>query len=287
MPPIRVDSTGDVELHMLFGRRSMHDAVAAVKSFYRFASHRYPLVVHEDGSLTASDARFLGQQLPGLRIIPRSEADVRVGAELRRANLPRCAELRQKLVLSLKYFDLQLYAAGKSVLYLDSDVLFHRSPIELQTALGTAPSAWVDRYNVDINTAYTWPAADMLRVTGVTVPPRINSGLMCVRRETIDWTLAEECLSLGLPPSAIHFAEQTLWAIDLAHRGARPLAPEYDVCFRNVWTGSDYAAWLRTAVGYSNVVSQHYCGGEAQRDYFYRHVLGEADDVASPDDARD
>jgi hypothetical protein len=239
----------------------------------RFSTEPMALVVHDDGTLTDDDRATLDAHLPGLRVIGRRQADDEVGVALRDAGLVRCAALRDRHAFALKLFDLRHYAIGRAVLYLDTDILIHRAPVELFAALNAPLDAWMDRYNEDIHTMYAWPEATLLAHTGVAVPPRFNAGLLCLRRERHEWDLLEHCLALPMTQEGAYYAEQTLNALDCARHGAAPLPPEYDVSFRHVWRAGDYARWLRHAPGGQEVVSQHYCGGMYRRLHFYRHFI--------------
>jgi hypothetical protein len=268
-----VEAEGAVRVHTLTGHDALPGAVAALKSFCLAAEARFPLVVHDDGTLTRADGRLVAAHLPGARLVPRAEADARVIPALRRAGFTRCARYRAAQVLALKYFDVQMDAAEGTVVYIDSDVLFFRRPDALLDALAVPDEGWRYRYNADVATggAYDWYAWDprLLRAaTGTAIAPRANTGVVCLRRPAPDWSLAERCLAL---PRAhgLHYAEQGLYALEFARGGAEPLPPDYDVAFRHARRGAG-AEWLREAEGGHLGVSQHYCGGALQKTHFFR-----------------
>lgn len=262
------------QLHALTGRRGIFDLIATFKSFYRFAPVRHPLVVHDDGSLIDADLRLLDAHLPGVSVLRRSDADRRVIPILKASGFTKLITLREKLVFTLKLIDLRVYAEGRPSLYLDSDILFHRPPHLLFEMLAGATEPWLDRYNEDIMSSYAWTPEQIKRVADVTVHPGVNAGMVCLRRPeyAADLELFETCLTLETPPDRFYYVEQTLNAIDLSAHGAEALPPDYDVCFRCVVRGH-YDTWLRTGEGGHQVTSQHYCGGWAQRRYFYRHFI--------------
>lgn len=271
-PPLAVDRTGDVQVRTFFGRTSILEGVAALKSFYRFAPRRYPLFVHEDGSLTRDDAVFLERHFPGVRVVDRVTADREVVAYLKQQGLEKCAGLRQSFILSLKFFDLPFYGLGKRLLYMDSDVLFLQRPTALIEALETADSGWQDRFALDIHTYYSWSIEAIEQALRIRILPLVNSGLLALRRTSLDWSLAETCLSIRQLPDSAHYREQSLFAVDLSRSGAVALPADYDVCFRHTWR-DHYDTWLLKAASGHEVVSQHYCGSPRQRSHFYRHFV--------------
>jgi len=269
--PVPVPASSDAEVHVLFGHSRVLSAIATLKSLYRFLPTPYALVVHDDGSLTSSDRALVEAHFPGFRLIPRAVADQEVLGELRRRDLMRCARLREELIFALKLFDLQFYGQGRALLYVDTDILFLHEPTELISALSKSPDEWVDRYNEDIHSGYAWPAEEIQRHTSISMLPCINAGMLCIRRDELDWEFYEQCLAMpGL--RAQYYAEQTLNAIDISRRGGMPLPPEYDVAFRYAHRG-DYSQWLARAPNAHEVITQHYCGSQVHVAYYFEHYV--------------
>ena len=258
--PMAVGSAGDVSIHMLVDREHVPDAIASLKSFYRFAPEPYPVTIHDDGSFGAREHQLLGSHLPGVRIVRRALADEVVIAELARRGLERCRALRQSgHVLALKLFDIPLYAGDAKLLLLDSDVLFFERPEELLAALARPASAWEDRYNEDAGDGfYTFDVEEVERRTNVRLVRRFNSGLTCLQRDAASWEHFERWLSLPTLPDRGWFLEQTLTAMESSRRGARALPPEYDVHCRQARRGG-------------RTVSGHYCG--TSRRLFYPNFV--------------
>ena len=272
--PLPLERETGAQLHALTGRRGLADVIGAFESFYRFAPTRHPLLVHDDGSLTDADVALVHRHLPGARVVRRAEADRRVAPLLEAAGLRRCIDLRARLPFALKLIDLRVYAEGRPALYFDGDVLFHRSPELVHRMLANQNAPWVDRYNEDVVSSYAWTPEQVANSIGVRLRPQVNAGLVCVRRPDYaeDFELFENCLALETPPDLFYYTEQTLNAIELTRRGAEPLPPDYDVCFRHAARG-DYDDWLKRAEGGEQVTSQHYCGGWAQRRFYYHHFI--------------
>src|SRR4051812_25583482 len=66
---------GAAEIHTLFGHATVLEAIATMKSLYRYLPRALPLVMHEDGSLTEKDEALVDKHLPGATIVRRSKAD--------------------------------------------------------------------------------------------------------------------------------------------------------------------------------------------------------------------
>jgi hypothetical protein len=253
--PLTVGSGGPAEVHMLCSHRSIWEGIAALKSFYRFGQSRYPLVFHGDGSLRRRDIELIETHLPGVRVVPRKEADARVEGHLVERGLESCLRLRRAQKYQLKLFDFAVYADGKPFLQMDSDVLFLRPPHEVFAALEVPAAQWVDRYNVDCGTYYTWSAEEVKRRLNVELIPQINVGLMCLKRDVSCFEFYEHCLkAMPVEGARTYFYEQTLTALESSRRGAQALPAAYDVADRLESTGAQ-------------VISQHYCSKYRPRFY--------------------
>ena len=261
-PAIHLPQHGEAEIRTLCGHRRVYEAIGSFKSLLRFLPAPLPVVIHDDGTLTAEDRRLFEAHLPGVQIVARPEADERVEKALGDRGLHRCIALRRRYVYSMKLFDLQLYAAGARVLYMDTDVLFHAEPTELIASLLAPENEWVDRFNMDFQQSYTWSSEQIRAHTGIEVFPRLNSGLLSFQRPELPWALYEYCLEMPHRPEEVgtpsYLVEQSLAAIEFGGRGAQPLPPEYDVGLRQFWQGLP-------------VISEHYCGGSHRSIVYYPH----------------
>jgi hypothetical protein len=275
-PPIRLGTMGEVEVRTLSGHGRVAETVAMLKALYRFVPHSWPALVHDDGTLDRSDVMRLTAHFPNIRVLSRVEADAIIGPELAARRLPRCLSLRESTVFGLKLFDLMYFAFGKRILYIDSDIVIERRPDTLLEALAAPDDEWKDRYNQDVKSSYVW-RSDAIRIhAGVEPLPMVNSGLLCLRIDSLDWELFEHCLEL---PERGWWVEQSLYAIYLAKRGAEPLPPEYDVCFRHAWEGEPRTACLAERRRGRAVVSQHYCGADPYRVLMYERLMEALDDA--------
>ena len=118
------------------------------KKFYHFSGVRYPLHIH-DGGLLDANVRALLEHFPHAKFVSRADADREVEAALTRLRAPRSLEYRRRSALGLKLFDVFLLSHARTVLSIDSDILFFRRPDELIGSEG-GPNL----YNKDANYYY-------------------------------------------------------------------------------------------------------------------------------------
>lgn len=225
-PPVETDLCGPVEIHVLTSQNDCLNVFWALKSFYVYSDRRYPLCIHDDGTLDTEAMETLARHFPHARIIPREQADREVFPGLEA--YPRCAELRRTNTLSLKVFDFRHYLDSERLLLLDSDVLFFAKPTELLRRL--EDSGWRrNSVNEDIEDAYTVDPRTVREHCGFALCPRFNSGLGIIHKASLQLDWIEEFL--GLPGITGHFwrIEQTLLALCSSRFGVELLPPEYRV----------------------------------------------------------
>ena len=89
-PPVRELDDPTCEIHVLTSRQDWLNLVWALKSFYWASGRKYPLCIHDDGSLGATDRDTLRRHFPYARIVDRAGADARMKTLLKNhCALPR------------------------------------------------------------------------------------------------------------------------------------------------------------------------------------------------------
>jgi hypothetical protein len=201
-PPISVATDADIEVHMLLCHRHVSMGLQGLKSFFRFTPATIALVVHDDGTLDASDRSVLQRHLPGIRFIDVPEAAATIDGELARLGLERCREFRRTFVLARKVFDFQFYSAGRGMLHLDADVIFLERPTELLKRLASTDPRAPMRFNLDTDDRYCWTDEQIRGVVGFAPTPRLNSGLIAMRYTSATARDVEPRRAVPYPPSA-------------------------------------------------------------------------------------
>jgi hypothetical protein len=216
-----------VPVHMLVSSKTWQMGVLALLSFEYFTGRRWRIFLHEDGSIDDRIRRLVERKLPGVRFVPRKEADERVAVLLR--DHPACLRNRGRHNLFLKYFDPLAFAGSDRYIVLDSDLFFFARPAEILQWVDEAQDATY--YNQDTKEVYALGRAPIEKVMGFSLWDRFNSGLVLIPRASVSLDLAEKLLST-FEASAPHpqFFEQTLHALQASAYGkGGPLPPTYEI----------------------------------------------------------
>ena len=72
LAPIPVPSTGSPEVRLFLGHAGVRGALASAYSFLRYRA--FPLIVHEDGTLTGEDWRRIVTLFPGAQLVEARQA---------------------------------------------------------------------------------------------------------------------------------------------------------------------------------------------------------------------
>ena len=231
-PPVECGDELDLEIHLLTCHRDLLDALWCLKTYYHFSDTRPALVVHDDGTLRSSDFATLLQHFPGCRIIRRADADAEL-TEFLSAH-PHCLRfrLRRDFYCALKLFDAFHHARADRLLLLDSDLLFFRRPVELLQHVAADRPCFLRDYQ----DAYAMPRGALEATFEMAVEPRVNAGLMFLRRrqyaDNLDFFESYFRRLTTDEPKDVNRHEQTLHAILLSKYGAAPLSDGYQISDR-------------------------------------------------------
>jgi len=187
-PPVFTSSSGAEEVRVLTWKRDWINLTWALKSFYMFSGARLPLYIH-DGGLRAEDQAALLAHFPKAFLVSRTDADSRVENILQSRGLSRCLLYRRRNPTTLKLLDFFLLSSARTIVSIDSDIIFFRRPSELID--GCCPP---NRYNRDESYFYTLSLEELKHRFGFLPVSHINSGLSRLSRESIDFNAVETCL---------------------------------------------------------------------------------------------
>ncbi len=221
-----VASGTPVEVHLMCYRLDHLAAIWALKSFYRAAGARLPLVIHLQGHTPARVRRRLEHHFPAARVISQHEADREVEAALTKLRLHRLCRTRRNNPMIMKLTDFVLIGSSVHVLALDSDVLFFERPHELLQA-GTDPMRETV-FMHDLASSYNVSDTEAREQFGITLVPRINCGVMLFARGADVAGLGSKRGRNGhLPARALSPVVRKRWRTrrrgDAALRGRQPL----------------------------------------------------------------
>lgn len=199
-----------VSVHMLVSSQTWDAGILAAISFENFSGRRWPLFIHEDGSVTKIQQAIIQKTLPGVRFVPRTEAEERMARHL--AKHPKSLSNRNRHNLFLKFFDFPAYAPYERFVVLDSDVIFFKRPGEILD--------WVDAgkeecwFNEDTKEKYCIPRPQIEEQLRMKIWERVNTGICLMPKSAISLELGERLIT-AFETSAHHpqFFEQTLYAL--------------------------------------------------------------------------
>lgn len=237
----------------LTGRRYWYQTAFCLRSLALASGRPLAPRVLDDGSLTPEQVAVLRRICPALTVEGGAEIEARLDEFLPVARFPALRARRREFPLLRKLTDPHAGRAGWRLL-LDSDLLFFRRPDAL-LAWWNAPAAPLRAE--DLDNAYGYPLALLDELAGRAVPRRVNTGLLGLRSEEIDWERLEhwcrELLARGGPQ---YYQEQALAALHLAGRDCVVPAPD------------DYVLLPRPPEALACRAVMHHYVAESKRWYF-------------------
>jgi hypothetical protein len=191
--------------------------------------------------------RRLRTHFPDAQIIEQPEADEKVTLALSATKYPRLLEARRHSPFMMKLIDPAVLARGERIVILDSDVLFFRPPVELQTYVEReSGDAWL--FQRDPESTYNITAEEAASSFGIRLPERVNSGIAVFPRSLVDFALCERLLEHPKVRQLSGWIEQTLFALCAGTRGAVK------------YLSSDYMISLERGLNYDAMTARHYAG---------------------------
>ena len=190
-PSVHPSGSTPVSVWFMTGARHWHQT-AFCAWLQRHLS--VPLRVHliDDGTLTARHEHRLKELFPLTEVSSRDECNARIAALLPVERYPRIHAWRGLQLLFRKLTDLH---AGSTQwrLFLDSDMLFYRRPDELLSWWET-PDRCI--FQTDCWESYGYSRALTEKLTGQTLPARVNIGIFSLNGSLIDWDEVERWLGV-------------------------------------------------------------------------------------------
>lgn len=244
----------EIPVHLLTGAQDWQLAGWMLASFVHTTQRDWPIVLHDDGTLSLEATTFFIAHFPRLKVWPHAQANARMQPLL--AGHPHCAAYRARHPLGLKIFDMPALTPGDRFIVLDSDLLFFRPPTEiLAWADSGARACWFNQDAADTSLV----TAEEARTLGVDLWPAVNSGLGLLVRDAFDLAFCERALAeTGIEEGHIWRIEQSLFALCASRFGVGGLLPRsYEVSLGN-WAAP-------------HAIARHYVG--AVRDRFYGEGL--------------
>lgn len=215
LPLLPVFGGPPLELHVLTGGRFWYQTAFCLWTFARESQRDLAPVILDDGSLQPDQAAALRRLFPRAGLVSPATSTARLETHLPRSHFPSLRERLDHFPLLKKLTAPHVGQTGWKLL-IDSDLLFFHRPGLLLDWLGrpTAPL-----HATDIQNAYGYPLSLLAELAGQPVPELVNTGLLGLRSEEIDWEKMEYwCRTLIERQGTHYYQEQALVALLLAGR---------------------------------------------------------------------
>jgi hypothetical protein len=223
LPPLPAAAPGpSYHAHYLTGAGFFGLSGFAAYSLEHHTDGRVAPVFHSDGRLDALTVARLQRALPTATFVGEEEQRDLVARHLPVERFPALNRAWGEFTLIRKLLSVHLGRQGWNV-FIDSDTLFWRSPGFLLDWYQRPSEAFCLQDNA---TVYGYEASTLERLAGRPLPPKVNTGLVGILSESIDWSFLEYCTrELIAAPGMRHFMEQALTAVLFARQPFRYAPP--------------------------------------------------------------
>ncbi|MBM4309973.1 MAG: hypothetical protein FJ119_03360 [Deltaproteobacteria bacterium] len=229
--PVICDRDCPYEIHTLTFDQDLPATLWSLKTWYHFSGTRPALVIYAGGPLSAKSEAILSAHFPTCRIIRRKIFNQKMQVFLNNYKTSLRHSITPSFYCALKLFGPMCFAQTDSILYVDSDVLFFRKPVELLKHLERQSAC----FNSDYQNAYAHPAALLNSLLPFRLEHGVNAGLFHISKKDLDGgrDLAEHYFTTV--PEIDHHSwtinrhEQTLNALLLSRANAKRLSADYQI----------------------------------------------------------
>lgn len=223
LPPLPAPPDNAPRIHLLTGARYWHQTAFFLTSLAPHLPVRP--VIHDDGTLAGPAGDALRRLAPFAEILLDAEARARLDRLLPASRFPLLRARRETWVLFRKLLDVHVGEVGWN-LFLDSDQLCLRRP---ELLIDWLRSPEVPLHMTDVGNAYGCPLPIMDEIAGRPVPRKVNTGILGLRSDEIDWEKLEWfCGALDARVHPHYYHEQAVTALMLAASPRRIATPLQD-----------------------------------------------------------
>jgi hypothetical protein len=226
--PIVCGPDSELDVHALTCKRDVLKTLWSIKTFYHYSGVKFNLFIHSDGSLRKHHVEIFSRHFKNVRIISKEEADRDVGAFLEEYEYSLKYRRIGEFYCSLKLFDPLMYSTNENILYVDSDILFFRTPVDVISYVNQGTPF----FNSDMNDEYSYDVELLNSLFNIGIQRRFNAGLIYfnkaeyVKRLEVIEAYFRKVDKLP-PPDIMNRHEQTLHALLGTLLKAKRLGSEY------------------------------------------------------------
>jgi hypothetical protein len=253
LPLLTLPSDPHRTLTLLTGKRYWYQTLFCLYSWSQ-ASGKIPRVVlHDDGTLTPSQASRFHALFPQLQLIHLQETEALLDHFLPAQTYPCLRERRIPYAHLRKLTDIHVGTSGWK-LVLDSDLLFFQAPTRL---LDWLASPQRPLHAIDCEESYGYPRDFLEKICGKPLPKLLNVGLCGLDSSKIDWHQLEHWTQRLLSThGSSYYLEQALVALMLAGQDCDPAPAE------------DYITLPRTPEVLQCRATMHHYVADSKKHYF-------------------
>lgn len=212
-----------VNVYFLTGKKYWPLTAFCMYSLAKVGTIAIKPVFIDDGSFDAELIAQMQSQFAGCIIKTADEIAKNLEQKLPASKYPVLNKKRKEYPHIRKLTDIHTISDGWK-LVLDSDMLFFKTPVQLQEWL-TAPTAPLFLH--DPITSYYYPENLMGQLAGSPVKPNLNVGAIGLKSEAIDWDKLEQwIIALENDSGECYLLEQALSAMLVA--GQRIIVADQD-----------------------------------------------------------
>jgi hypothetical protein len=235
LKPTKIPELGNVGVSSLVCHSHIIMFIYSLNSFYFHTKKILPCTVIDDGSLTLEDCSSLKKYFPGINIIVKHDADIRVRLKLRK--YPAVLNFRKKETIHkfhLKVTDPILLPAYEKIIYIDSDVLFVGNPKRIVKWIDSSEKTYL--YEPEYRSA-DWGIGDGWNFAGKAIQYALNisfdecfnSGLLCLHKKSYPLVFLNKVASYmqRVEMDKTWLAEQYSFAAVFSHLHAKKFGKKY------------------------------------------------------------
>ena len=212
---------------MLTGSSSLGDLLYAAKSFVERYRNPVTLVIHGDGTLSASDKERLAGHLPEGEILLKEERDKKTIPYLKKHDLEHCRAFREANVFGRRLVDTSVLSKGRMVINMDTDCLSFDTLGRLRSLVEEEAITYIQDPKPQ---PFSLSSQEAKRRFEVKPIRHFNAGLCAFPSAQLDLEQIETWLTRPGYPMESHYAEQTILAA-LAALGKSKALPRKEYTF--------------------------------------------------------
>ena len=214
--PISVNSHPITILVVLTTPKSVYDAAWAAQSFLRYLPPEMGLWIVVDGELSIVTVEQLKVLFPGITLIQS-----RTLLEELHPIAPNIVKLGEYNPVGRKLAIILCIQQKYNIVYSDSDVLcFGEMPEVYQAVVNQSQAMYIQEI-AELNADHS--LLNRVKVLGYDYALTLNSGFLCIPRQSLQVDIAEELLDAQEHDSTSWFVEQTILAVLMKQARAKAL----------------------------------------------------------------